>query len=85
MKEKFIQIGERSNGRITKNEQYDIDEFMSLLYSNVNILEPHYTLKDRWDCFWQTDKERSIILDEHIVDYIQVIKQNIEEMIDNDN
>lgn len=32
---KFIQLGERKNGRITKNEQYTIEELRNLFLSMV--------------------------------------------------
>ena len=38
---KFVQLGERKNGRIVKNEQYTVDKFLKLVFPIIAYEEPH--------------------------------------------
>lgn len=91
-KTKFVQLGEKVNGRIRKNEQYSIDKFVTQALSKV--VKPGKT-STAVPNFWQRLSEKKVI---HAMDCAQSVgfskgyqaalkdlKKNINEMIDEDN
>lgn len=91
-KTKFVQLGERVNGRIKKNEQYSVDKFVNQALSR--IVKPG-KFSATVPGFWKRLSKKNVI---HAMDCAQSVgfskgyqsalkdlKKNINQMIDEDN
>ena len=84
MKEKFVMIGEREKGRITKNEMYSIIGFMDEVgYNNFPYEYEKIPLLTRLSNKKLNDYIFDLI-DQHIEEYYLSIMYNIEKAIDKD-
>lgn len=84
MKEKFVMIGEKEKGKITKNEMYSIIGFMDKVGYNNNPYEyekiPLLTrLSNK-----KLNEYIFDLVDQHIEEYYLSIMYNIEKAIDKD-
>lgn len=84
MKEKFVMIGEREKGKITKNEMYSIEKFMDLVgYNN----EPYKYEKIPLLTRLSNKKLNEYIfeeIDRRIEEYYLSIMFNINDLINKD-
>lgn len=57
-REKFVQLGKRINGRIVKNEQYDIVEFCELVFPKK---EPKWIIYNNLQRLFNTKKYKEAV------------------------
>ena len=88
MRKKFVQLGKTINGKIVKNERYDVEEFCQLVFP-VGDLTTHGWIKYSWfDKLFNTKKYRDAIKEAEEWEFIEVahfrLGEKIRELIDKD-